>query len=351
MIRKGARYPQKLYRNGRRVHLLRKGERIIYASPELTKAAEEQWLAENVTTTCRVETDTYGRWLEIDVDLPDDFTGSAAAGWTNGTINLALQWSADLETWADGGWVQPSGSSTSTLPDGRTRWPCRYEDVAAFRFDAVVDLRIGSNRAFKAITDLSLLGTTISLPNYPYAMPDDAATLQADLRTAGFTGALVYSETGTLSAEILNSDSTNSGNFCGFRATWSGTSITAINRLTVGTDPSVSLPNFPYAMPADEALLEADLVYEGYTYATAMLLGDTWGIFLPDIETTGIVRDFVATYDTGDPMAVWNAFGENTGAAARDTAVGAAENLRAGEASAPEAPKGFGRLKLSLGTG
>lgn len=36
-----------------------------------------------------------------------------------------------------------------------------------------------------------VIGATISLPGYPYSMPSQKAALQADLRTAGYTGAVV----------------------------------------------------------------------------------------------------------------------------------------------------------------
>lgn len=41
------------------------------------------------------------------------------------------------------------------------------------------------------VTSVTSGGTSISLPSFPYALPTDRAALQADLRTAGFTGAVV----------------------------------------------------------------------------------------------------------------------------------------------------------------
>lgn len=50
--------------------------------------------------------------------------------------------------------------------------------------------------------------SAISLPSYPYALPSQAATLQADLRTAGYSGAVVmlYKDPWTITLPNLSAD-------------------------------------------------------------------------------------------------------------------------------------------------
>jgi hypothetical protein len=130
-------------------------------------------------------------------------------------------------------------------------------------------------------------------------MPADASRLQADLRTAGFTGATVTSSSAPISVFARNFQ------FSGghlLHATMSGSDVTAMDEF----GSSITLPGFPYAMPADRADLQADLRSAGYSGAVVALFDDPWTITLPDVLTTGLIRDFSLIITPGDPFPVWS---------------------------------------------
>ncbi len=346
MIHKGSRIPRKILKGGREVHWLTKGGRTIYTSPKLVRAVTGDWLEKNVKTTAVIAEDADGKWFEVDVDLPDTFAGSAASGWTDGAVRLGLFWSDNLTSWRAGcsGWIDAPGKSPESLPGDRVRFHARYETAALIRKGALIDLRLTTARHGKSITEVRVFDVPVSLPNYPYAMPAHAAVLEADLIAEGFTGAAVSTSAGTWDAEIRNYDKgyEHGGNPVWFGATWSGDDITEIRRKDNNT--LVSLPGYPYTMPADEAALEADLIAAGFAYASVMLSKDEWSVFLPDVASTGIERRFEITITPGDPKHVFNFFGTLEGIDPRTRLTGQPENIRIGGVPEEEARRGFARL-------
>ena len=346
MIHKGSRYPRKISKGGREVHWLTKGGRTIYMSPAAAKAASKAWLDANVVTTAVVEEDAFGRWFELEVTLPDTFDGNATDGWTDGTISLGLFWSDNLTSWlgAGNGWVDAPGKTPEDLGD-RIKWFARFETAAIIRYSATIDHRLTCARVGKTITAVSVLGSAVTLPNFPYDIPADITQLQTDLVAAGFTGATVTNSTGSWLAEIRNYDKggEHGGNPVRFVPTWSGADITALANATAG-GTTVSLPNFPYTMPGDESLLEADLVAAGFTYAQVTLYKDEWEIFIPDLVTTGAERRFEVTITPSDPMQLWTYFGTDNGINPQTLLTGQVENVRIGGAGADEALRAFARV-------
>jgi hypothetical protein len=163
----------------------------------------------------------------------------------------------------------------------------------------LTDITATSDRYGKAITDITAQGSSVSL-SYPYDMPADAATLQADLRTAGFTGALVTSASASLVARAKNHSA--DGTFP-ITLTMSGSSVTAAEEHD-GTP--ITLPSAPYSMPTQRASLQTDLRAAGQSGAVVKIYDDTWTILLPDISAGGDDRDLTLTIDPGDPYPAWD---------------------------------------------
>lgn len=322
MIHKGSRYPRKISKGGREVHWLTKGGRTIYMSPAAAKVASKAWLDANVVTTAVTVMDTDGYWFELEVTLPGDFTGNPTDGWTNGTITLGLQWSSDLTTWVSGGWIAAPGKTTETLGDGRKKWFARYETTPIWWVDVMIDLTLTSDRYGKGITAVEVLGSSVSLPNFPYDMPADAAQLQTDLRAAGFTGALVSSVSGSLVAKAKDHISSGTKTLA---VTMSGTNVTAVAEIGGST---ISLPSYPYSMPSQRAALQADLRTAGKAGAVVMLYGDSWTIELPDRIAVGNYRPFDVTITPDDPFPGYNFFGDYIGLLTTTLIKGDSGNVR-----------------------
>lgn len=353
MIRKGSRHPRKIHKGSRKVHWMTKGDRTIYMSPEAVKAVTKQWLDDNAILKEVIEEDADGRWFELEIILPDTFDGNAVDGWVGvmvfgrPLIRVGLFWSGDLATWADSGWIDAPGKTPETLGDGRIKWFARYEVSALIRNGATIDHRMTCARYGKSITELKLFGSTLSLPNYPYAMPGDASQLETDLIAEGFTGATVSSTSGAWSALIGNYDvgADYGGNPVLFDAVWSGADITSLTERFDGS--TVSLPNFPYTMPTDEALLESDLLAAGYDYPQVMLYKDPWEIFIPDLSTTGYERGFQMTITPADPIQIWTFFGTPNGTNPQTLILGVFENVRISGSGVEEAGRAFARMGIT----
>lgn len=340
MIRKGSRLPRKVYKAGREVHWLTKGERTIYMSPSAARTATKAWLDANAVTRCVIEEDSAGRWFEMEVDLPDTFTGDAEEGWTDGVIRVGLHWSDNLTAWlgAGNGWIDAPGKSPLSLGGGRKRFYARYETSAVIRFSALIDQRLTTSRHGKSITACRVFNAAVSLPNFPYEMPADAAQLQTDLRAAGYTGATVSTATGGWSAKIGDYNVAKTT----FVPTWSGSDITALTAGFGGS--SVSLPNFPYTMPGDEAQLEADLEAAGYDYPQVTLYKDEWEVFLPDLNSTGTERRFEFDITPADPVQLWTFNGLPNGIRYQTLLSGTPENIRVSGTEVSESLRAFARL-------
>lgn len=322
MIHKGSRYPRKISKGGREVHWMTKGGRTIYMSPAAAKAASKAWLDANVVTKAVTVLDTDAYWFELEVILPGDFDGNPVDGWTNGTISLGLFWSENLTSWVSGGWIAAPDKITETLGDGCKKWFVRYETTPIWWIDVMINLTLTSDRYGKAITAVEVLGSSVSLPNFPYDMPADAAQLQTDLRAAGFTGALVSSVSGSLVAKVKNHISTGIRSLA---VTMSGTNVTAVAEIGGST---ISLPSYPYSMPSQRATLQTDLRAAGIAGAVVMLFGDTWTIELPDQIAVGNSRPFDVTISPGDPYPGYDFFGNYVGEAPANLIQGTSGNVR-----------------------
>lgn len=148
------------------------------------------------------------RWYRVKCVMPDDFEGNATDGWTNGTLRLDLEWSGDdLATWTTGQCV--AAPVADVVADGtRTAWAesARPQNCGALTSDMTLRWAQPAGAVTWTLEQdvewLQVSGSNISLPNFPYAMPGDAATLQTDLRANGFPGAEVEVDSGSAWWEI-----------------------------------------------------------------------------------------------------------------------------------------------------
>jgi len=290
--------------------------------------------------------DTAGRWMEVAFISPVLLTGSAAAGWTctvdGVTIRTDLQQSTDLQTWTLGQFTGAAGYPVAVAGG----WEYRARAVVPTRWNSVMtDLTATSDRAGKSITEIAVKGVPVSLPGYPYAMPAAAATLQAHLRAAGYTGATVTSVARPLTVSIRNYLS--SGPFM-MQSTVSGGAVTQVRAYIAGVWTPVSLPAYPYALPGSRATLQTHLRAAGYSGAVVQLLGDEWTIALPNVLASATNRSLIVTINPGDPFPAFDFAGNYVGDAPANMIVGTSGNVRT-PAGAPldEHPRQFARLKFT----
>lgn len=298
----------------------------------------------------RVVTDSVAQWFEFSFRLDHELSGNAGAGWTDAGnyFRLEAQQSLDLVNWSMGKFIN-APVPVVALAGGVYEYWSRAVDPIFWR-NIIVDLTCTSTRYGKAITDVRIGNATLSLPGYPYAMPADAAALQTDLRANGYPAALVTSTAAALSVKITNHVYQNSWyNQLPLGVTLSGSDVTQVR---TNTGAAISLPAYPYAMPAQQAALQADLQTAGQTGAVVVLYGDSWTIFLPDHPAAGLQqRAFEMWFTPGDPHPQWNIFGDastNPDASAPGTSGNVREGV--GLAQLPEANIQFARLKITAGT-
>jgi hypothetical protein len=147
------------------------------------------------------------KWYRVECQMPDDYEGDAATGWTNGTLRVDLEWSVDLATWATGH-CQASPEADVIAGGKLTTWAesKHPQDCGILTSDQIIRWEAPANVVTWTLAQdiewLRFQETNVDLPNFPYAMPGDAATLQADLRAAGFTGAEVEVDGGSAWWEI-----------------------------------------------------------------------------------------------------------------------------------------------------
>lgn len=331
------------------MHLLCYGShgRPIYVSPEAAKAGTEAWLTANVSLTPVMVNDSDAYFFELEVVLPPSFTGNPTDGWT-GTVadgyqpaTLGLFRSETLTTWsaAGVGWdFSPGRETPETMANGWKKWFVRCVDVPVWWNSVMIDLTVDCDRYGKSLTGLSIYGSPVSLPHFPYAMPSQAATLQADLRAAGYTGAVVSNVSKSLTVGIKNHQPTGATKL---DVTMSGTNVTAVKDAGV----TISLPGYPYSMPSQRATLQTHLRSAGKSGAVVTLYADEWTIFLPNRLATGNSRDFFITFTPGDPYPVWDMFGNYQGENDASVAAGTSGNVRTpGGSALQEAMKAFARL-------
>lgn len=299
---------------------------------------------------CRMTEDAVGHWLEVGFRSSELLAGNAADGWTDarGYVALRLERSETLQagSWITGDFID-CDDSPEDLGTGFYEYWARCPTPATYTH-VLVDFRLTSDRGEKEITAISLLGNNVALSGFPYAIPADASRLQADLRTAGFTGATVTSTAADYTVTARNHLQDTSKVLI---IEQSGNSVTAVKEYVSGGPATISLPGYPYALPGDKDDLQADLRTAGQTGAVVMLHGAEWELFLPDVMIDGRNRNFFVTIDPGDPFPYWDIFGTYMGLAPANAETGAFENVRfqTGESTA-EANKQFARMGMTRGT-
>lgn len=289
----------------------------------------------------RVVIDSVAQWIEFGFTAPEELVGNATTGWTDaaGEISWKIQASENLTDWAEDEMIDATVTAIDNLDGTITYWSRRI--VPLVWYYVMVDISVGSNRYGKSITGITLFGDPVTTGmDYPYAMPADAATLQADLRAAGFTGATVTTSSAALVAGVKNHISSGA---VGLVVTMSGSNVTAVAPYG---GSAISLPSYPYAMPGSRATLQTDLRANGYTGAVVMLYADPWEIILPDLAAELRERSIILTISPADPYPVYNFFGAYTGDDPQTDIAGEFSNTRS-PLGVPlqEAGKAFFRVK------
>jgi hypothetical protein len=292
--------------------------------------------------------DATAKWFEIGFESPMLLDGSAETGWMDpdGFFLIRPERSVDLVNW-DYNISTPAGTPEASGADwtywARLNTPLYWKSI-------ITDLTATTNRYGKSITDIKIGNVTVSLPNYPYAMPGSAATLQTDLRAAGYTGAVVSNVSAALSIDATNYVySSGSYQVLPLPVTLSGSNVTLVK---TNTGTNISLPGYPYSMPSQLATLQADLRAAGQSGATVRLYGDAWTVFLPDRPAASPTnRQYQIVFTPDDPHPEWDFFGTYLGNVSDNTITGTSGNIRPGVGSSTltEASKQFARLKLTAG--
>lgn len=148
------------------------------------------------TTQARIVEDGGKKWFELGFRMDHLLSGNPAAGWTDAGnyFRIDYEWTDDLSTWSAGKFVA-APTPIIDLMDGTWEYWARCinpQDAAIKTANLVCSstAATGDSRN-NPITAIKIAGTTQSLPNFPYAMPGDAAQLQTDLVAAGWSGATV----------------------------------------------------------------------------------------------------------------------------------------------------------------
>jgi hypothetical protein len=292
--------------------------------------------------TLRLVEDDVAMWPEVGFMTPFLIPGNAADGWTDPGGNLAfrIERSEDLVSW-DHDLIDAPGSPVDNGDGTYTYW-ARSLQPRIWKY-VTIDVALTSARHAKSITAIKLFGSTITLPNYPYAMPGDASVLQADLLAAGYPGATVSSVPHAMTVEAY--DYSDAGRK-EMPITLVGADVTDVKDSGGSTIP---LPSYPYAMPGAVTALQADLVTAGFLYAGVRVYGDDWTIVIPDRSTIFAQRDFAVSIDPADPYTYEGITG--TGTDAGSSVYGSFSNVRATTGLDPleEAAKQFFRMGISAG--
>lgn len=330
-----------IYHQGEMVPFMLRGGKIVHAKNMIDLPQLSMRLTEDIE----------GKWMEVGFLSAVALTGTPATGWVDvgNYVAMQLQNSLDLVNWSVGNWIPAPTNPVIDNLDG-TFWYWSRSTVPQYWKNLLIDNRIGSNRYGKSISNIKIANVTVSLPGYPYAMPSQAATLQAALRTAGYTGATVTTSAADISVGIVNHYYANSlYNRDPLYPTVNGSA-----QVTDVADNGVTipLPSYPYQMPAAQATLQTDLRAAGYSGAVVKLYDDPWEIFIPDRNTTTQnSRAIQITITPGDPFPWWNMQGSYQGLDQDATITGTYENIRsAGGADKVEADKQFARLSIVSGT-
>lgn len=297
------------------------------------------------STAIRMVADDVAEWMELGFTMDHLLNGNGAAGFTDQGhyFRINLQQSLDLVNW-NMGKFEPAPVPVVDNGDGTWTYWSRCTQPRIWKH-ITIDETITSTRYAKTITGLQLFQMNIATGmSYPYAMPADAARLQADLRAAGYPGATVTSVPRALSVKVTNWISEGTQNFS---VTLTGSTVTQVRN---ATNTPISLPGYPYSVPSQIPNLQADLIAAGYPYIGVRAYGDEWTIFIADLSTTFSNRRFIATISPADAQTYQGIFGN--GYDPGNLVEGTFSNVRANTGLAPltEASKQFARLGITPGT-
>jgi len=255
--------------------------------------------------------------------------GSVEAGFTHpddARLGFTVERSEDLQTWVTD--MVTSGTVEDQL-DGtwlyKARSPVLVNSVTKTG-RLVLDLP-KPNPLANPLTGITLGDVALSLPNFPYDMPADAAVLEADLVAAGYAGATV--------TDLM------SGSYWVTTTYFQSTLMASpVNRVIIRNVPQ-SLPRFPYTIPGDEALLIADLEDLGWADVAVVYQGG-YKIEVPDVESSTAYnvqhQIFYPTWETLDIHDVVTLAGG--GASFRGTYVN-------GDNIETLVPSQFGRVRMT----
>lgn len=330
----------KIYYQGQMVPYLLRGGKIVYSEKPIQLP----------DVVMRIVVDDEASWMEIGFLSAAELIGNPTDGWVDPGhyVGIFAQNSVDLAEWKDGSFIESPTGAVVDNGDGTFWYWCR-STLPQFWKTQVGDNVASSNRYGKSITAIKLGGVLVSLPRYPYTMPSQAAILQADLRAAGYTAATVTSSTAALSVGIINHYYANglAGRDELIPVMNGSNQVTSVSYLGA----AISLPSYPYQMPAAQATLAADLGAAGYTGAVVKLYGDSWEVTIPDrIATSLNSRAFALTISPWDQYPWWNMQGVYQGLNPDDQVNGTYENIHtAGGAILVESERQFARLWIVAG--
>lgn len=260
-----------------------------------------------------------GKWMEVGFQMDVLLDGSANAGWTGpgGVIGIGLLRSTDLVTWT-GGWTDV-GTPTEVSTGVWEYWA--RPAVPIYWDETLSDHRFTSDLYGKSVTAIYLGNspTPIDLPNYPYAIPADAAALQADLIADLGLDVEVTTTSGALIARAYNHAFEPVGRL--LPVTMSGNDVTEVRHINT----PISLPGYPYSMPSQRAALQADLRAAGRTSAVVTLHAGELDILIPDLPNFRTSR---IIYSPADPFDTWTFFGSYAGEVPGNQLDSVEENLR-----------------------
>ncbi len=291
----------------------------------------------------RLTDDAEARWFEFGFNSWGTLTGNSTTGfYTPNGLKITLESSTDLVVWNLARFIDCVGSPTDNGDGTFTYWSRCIQPN--FYFNVLADFSLICNRYGKSLESLNLMGTDLALPHFPYALPADAAVLQADLVALGYTGATVRSTSAPITASGIEHES---GINLVIRLTVSSGQVTEAKNVA---GVHISLPGYPYALPSDVATLQADLRSNGFPGAVVKMWGDEWTITMPNVSTPDNQRFFSGTISPGDPYPYWDAFGVYQGLNSDTYVSGLPSNVRDldGNPLEENLAKNFARLRISL---
>jgi hypothetical protein len=217
--------------------------------------------------------DSANLFFELHFVVDSVLDGSVEAGFTHpddARLGFTVERSEDLQTWFTD--MVTSGTVEDQM-DGtwlyKARSPVLVNSVTKTG-QLVLDFPT-PNPLANPLTGVTIGDVPLSLPNFPYDMPADAAVLEADLVAAGFTGATV---TDLMSGRYWVTTTY-------FQA---GLMASPVDRVVIRS-AALALPNFPYTIPGDEALLIADLEDLGWADVAVVYQGG-YRIEIPDVASS-----------------------------------------------------------------